>query len=527
MKTVIFRMFVIACALVAVLLFAQTRSATVRADMSPNLSTHAQTRKADSSGFTFTISPEGMTIREYSYPDEYFTGTRTVDWSKSQTYIDVTLNSQPTDNVTLPISSSNTAEATVDPTEITFTPTTWNIKQRITVSSVDDWVKDGATAFTVVTGPAVSDDLSYSGLDPQDIAGTNRDNEAGAGSDASGNLIVVSDEGLMYRANVPGTIQRLAYYVGPASALTQTVLCGPLFLTGVTSVFTPDNGTPVSGSYGSSPIALSGPYVVGLNVRNNKALWEITFPGYYALQLSQMRARYSSGTIIAPNYTTIGCLVNPPAQTPALAPTRPVGASDTYSAVDAWSLWTPPTQGVLANDTPMVGERYFRPLRAKLVTPPSHGTIDLLPDGSFTYTATAPYQGADSFTYLPIQNELEAMSPVTVTLDVTHVNPTAATLVSFSGKDAGKGKVRLEWETGTELTVVGFNVFRATKKDGVYTKLNKQLVDAQELGMVNGANYRYDDKKVKTGKSYWYKLEVVKGSGESEWSEVVKVKVAN
>ena len=90
----------------------------------------------------------------------------------------MSLQSQPTANVTLPISSSDTTEATVEPSVLTFTSANWSVKQRITVSSVDDLIKDGDIAFTVITGPAVSTDLSYAGLDPQDIAATNKDNEA-------------------------------------------------------------------------------------------------------------------------------------------------------------------------------------------------------------------------------------------------------------------------------------------------------------------------------------------------------------
>ena len=51
--------------------------------------------------------------------------------------------------------------------------------------------------------------------------------------------------------------------------------------------------------------------------------------------------------------------------------------------------------GVLANDTDVDGN----PLTAALVTGPAHGTLALNANGSFTYTPTANYNGADSFTY--------------------------------------------------------------------------------------------------------------------------------
>lgn len=51
--------------------------------------------------------------------------------------------------------------------------------------------------------------------------------------------------------------------------------------------------------------------------------------------------------------------------------------------------------GVLSNDTDGDSPR----LTARLVTPPSNGTVVLRPDGSFTYTASQAFVGSDSFTY--------------------------------------------------------------------------------------------------------------------------------
>ena len=50
---------------------------------------------------------------------------------------------------------------------------------------------------------------------------------------------------------------------------------------------------------------------------------------------------------------------------------------------------------MLANDTDADGD----PLTAVLVTGPSHGTLTLNANGSFTYTPAANYNGTDTFTY--------------------------------------------------------------------------------------------------------------------------------
>ena len=53
------------------------------------------------------------------------------------------------------------------------------------------------------------------------------------------------------------------------------------------------------------------------------------------------------------------------------------------------------TGNVLTNDTDVDGNT----LTATLVSGPTHGTLDLNADGTFTYTPAANYNGADSFTY--------------------------------------------------------------------------------------------------------------------------------
>ena len=90
----------------------------------------------------------------------------------------VRLNTQPTQTVTIALSSSNPAEGTVNPTTLTFQPNATALNpQTVTVTGVDDAVADGNVAYTIVTGPATSTDPNYSNLNPPDVAVTNADNE--------------------------------------------------------------------------------------------------------------------------------------------------------------------------------------------------------------------------------------------------------------------------------------------------------------------------------------------------------------
>lgn len=74
------------------------------------------------------------------------------------------LDSQPTANVTIPLSSNNTAEGTLAVTNVVFTPGNWNVAQTVTVTGVDDIVVDGDISYAIVTGNVTSSDTAYDAL---------------------------------------------------------------------------------------------------------------------------------------------------------------------------------------------------------------------------------------------------------------------------------------------------------------------------------------------------------------------------
>ncbi|XZN91416.1 MAG: DUF4347 domain-containing protein [Microcoleus sp.] len=105
------------------------------------------------------------------------TGLTTTEAGGTATFT-VKLNTQPTANVTIPLTSSNTAEGTVDKNSLTFTPANWNVAQTVTVTGVDDSVVDGNIAYNIVTAAATSTDTNYSGFNATDVAVTNSDNDS-------------------------------------------------------------------------------------------------------------------------------------------------------------------------------------------------------------------------------------------------------------------------------------------------------------------------------------------------------------
>ncbi|MFM8478150.1 MAG: hypothetical protein ACKOEO_20390, partial [Planctomycetaceae bacterium] len=89
----------------------------------------------------------------------------------------IVLTSQPSHPVTIPLASSATSEGSLSVGSVSFSSDNWNIPQTIVVTGSDDPVDDGDSSWHVLTGPAVSIDPFYSGLNPEDPAFINRDDD--------------------------------------------------------------------------------------------------------------------------------------------------------------------------------------------------------------------------------------------------------------------------------------------------------------------------------------------------------------
>jgi len=97
--------------------------------------------------------------------------------SGQSTSFKVSLDSRPTDNVFVPVSSSDLSEGTVNVSGLTYTPSNWNVPQLVSVAGIDDSDVDGAVGFSIILGSLISNDPAYSGLNPMDVAVVNSDND--------------------------------------------------------------------------------------------------------------------------------------------------------------------------------------------------------------------------------------------------------------------------------------------------------------------------------------------------------------
>jgi VCBS repeat-containing protein len=144
-----------------------------------------------------------------------------------------------------------------------------------------------------------------------------------------------------------------------------------------------------------------------------------------------------------------GLPITPPANT------APVATDDAYSTAQETLLNVDAAAGVLTNDTDVDSN----PLLAVQVTAPSHGSLALNPDGSFTYTPNAHFAGIDTFTYKANDGALDS-NTATVTITVNDTEPPAIQCPS---------NITLPVDAGQSTAVVNYTVVALDNAGGVVT----------------------------------------------------------
>ena len=136
--------------------------------MAPGNSATVTVEDDDDAGIT--VTPTSLTTTEA--PGASRTATFTV-----------VLDTPPTANVVIGVSSSNTDEGTVSPMSLTFTPGMtgvtgdWNRAQTVTVTGVDDMETDGDRAYTITLSVVPGADSSYNAVPSVSVSVTNTDDE--------------------------------------------------------------------------------------------------------------------------------------------------------------------------------------------------------------------------------------------------------------------------------------------------------------------------------------------------------------
>jgi hypothetical protein len=84
-------------------------------------------------------------------------------------------------------------------------------------------------------------------------------------------------------------------------------------------------------------------------------------------------------------------------------------------------------------------------------------------------------------------------------------------IIALSACASAPTRIVVQWTTATEINTAGFNVYRAERAEGPYTKINAQLIPASDA--LIGGKYQYEDTTVVAGRTYYYQLEDVEYGG--------------
>ncbi len=138
---------------------------------------------AAATGASLTITDDDVAAIALSAGATTADRVRTSEDGSADT-VDVTLATRPTGNVVIDVASTNTAQGTVSPPQLTFTASNWNTAQTVTLTGVDDpppGSADGSQTYeaTLTVNQANTVDANYDALPVVTIYAINLDDEYG------------------------------------------------------------------------------------------------------------------------------------------------------------------------------------------------------------------------------------------------------------------------------------------------------------------------------------------------------------
>ncbi len=85
-------------------------------------------------------------------------------------------------------------------------------------------------------------------------------------------------------------------------------------------------------------------------------------------------------------------------------------------------------------------------------------------------------------------------------------------------------RIIIHWKTASEVNTVGFFLLRAESPDGPFVPLSDTPVVARGDPLI-GASYRFEDRDVVWGRTYFYQLEELERGGvRNHYPEVVRAR---
>lgn len=376
----------------------------------------------------------------------------------------IVLGARPENPVDVAVSSSDPTEGIVTPGVAHLTPGNWNIPFQLTVTGVADGIDDGDVAYSIITAPAVSNDPAYNGVDPEDVSAINyndakplaQDDTAETDEDLAVAIPVLdNDSGLNDTPLLVAIFSSPAHGGAAIDASNQVVYTpaadyagGDIFGYTVCDA----DGDCDNGEVAITVLPLNDPPNAqddAASTQTNEAQAIDVLANDSDVEGEPVRladfpatttqggslARLDNGTpddqsddqlqyqpttdftgLDSFTYTASDGELTDNAQvivTVQSGPGGPVAVDDNYVTNQGIPLDVGILSGVLANDLDPKGTG----LTAALVTPPTHGTLELRSNGSFTYSPALDFNGTDSFTYQAsdgVQTSNEATAAITV-----------------------------------------------------------------------------------------------------------------
>ena len=161
-----------------------------------------------------------LTIRDDEYGLDVGSVTGQATEAGGTATFTVVLQTQPSEAVTVSVSSQDTGEGAASPPSLTFTMGNWSTAQTVTVTGVQDTIDDGDVDWKVRLDPA-SGDADYDGLANVDVEVTTTDDDGAPGVALSLNPASVSEDG-----GVSTVTAKLSRPSGSATTLTVTAVSG-------------------------------------------------------------------------------------------------------------------------------------------------------------------------------------------------------------------------------------------------------------------------------------------------------------
>ena len=132
----------------------------------------------------------------------------------------VALNTQPSQPVTVTVTSRDASEGAASPSSLTFARADWSTAQAVTVTGANDTIDDGEVTWAVRLDPS-SGDADYNGLANVDVSVTTTDDDGAPGVTLTATPSSISENGGV--ATVTAT---LSHPSGAATTVTVTAVTG-------------------------------------------------------------------------------------------------------------------------------------------------------------------------------------------------------------------------------------------------------------------------------------------------------------